>query len=225
MPMKTTCDSLRPSLVTRRAASIACSSISCARRLRPNGNLPVAQNGHPTGQPACDEMQSVVRSAYRITTASTVWPPSSSNSVLVVSPESASDVTTGVSDVLRNASSSFPRSALGTSLISSNEDAPRATQPMTWRRRKAGSPWPPNLASSSVSGSERIAGLGTRLRYGLEQLLAPRRARKRMAFVDQLLQVGAHRHLGRDHQLLADPGAVNALGQLARGAAPAPQLG
>src|SRR5579859_1338378 len=161
-----------------------------------------------------------------MTTASTVWPPSSSKSVLVVRPESASDVATGTSEVIRKASSSRARSALGTSRISANDAAPRATQPITWRRRNAGSPPAANQASSSVSGHERIAGLGsgTGLRYGLEYVLAVRQANARMALVDQLLQVRAHGHLGRHQQLFADSRAVNALGQLAGGATSARKL-
>src|SRR5579859_3075736 len=163
-----------------------------------------------------------------MTTASTVWPPSSSKSVLVVRPESASDVATGTSEVMRKASSSRARSALGTSRMSANDAAPRVTQPITWRRRNAGSPPAANQASSSVCGHERIAGLAsfTRgLRYGLEYVFAVRQADAHASLVDQLLQVRAHRHLGRDHQLVADARAVNALGQLAGRAASARQLG
>src|SRR5579872_3357214 len=125
-----------------------------------------------------------------MTTASTVCPPSSSNSVLVVSPVSASDAATGRSELIRNASSSRARSGLGRSSIAPNEDAPRATWPMTWRRRKAGSPWAPNQASSSASGTERIAGLGsdTRLRYGLEYLVTPCGPHADASLVHQLLQ-------------------------------------
>src|SRR5205823_10026543 len=91
----------------------------------------------------------------------------------------------------------------------------------------SGSPCAANHSSSSVCGNERIAGLssGTGLRYGLEYVLAVRQADARAAFVDQLLQVRAHGHLGRDHQLGADARAVNALGQLAGGAAAPGQLG
>src|SRR5487761_37035 len=138
-----------------------------------------------------------------MTTASTVWPPSSSNSVLVVRPVSASDVATGRSEVIRKASSSRPRSDLGTSCISSKDAAPRATQPMTWRRRKAASPWAANHASSSAPGTERIAGLGSgiRLHYGLEYVSTARRVDARVAFVEQLLQVRARGHLRRDHEV------------------------
>src|SRR5258708_39623764 len=86
LPMKTTCERRRSSSVRRRTASTACSTISCALRLRPNGNLPVAQNGQPIGQPACEELQSGPRPEQRCTTHSTDSPPPSHNTLLVVTP-------------------------------------------------------------------------------------------------------------------------------------------
>jgi hypothetical protein len=72
MPMKTTWESRPPSSRSSRAASIAWSTISWAARFRPKGPLPVAQKGHPIGHPTWEEMQSVARCGYRMTTASTV---------------------------------------------------------------------------------------------------------------------------------------------------------
>ncbi len=44
------------------------------RRLRPRPIAPVAQNVHASGQPDCDERQTVRRSRWRIATASTGKP-------------------------------------------------------------------------------------------------------------------------------------------------------
>src|SRR5581483_11264128 len=63
------------------------------------------------------------------------------------------------------------------------------------------------------------------LLYGLENGLARVRPLARGAFVDELLEVRAHRHLGGREQFLADLLAIDALGELARGAAAARELG
>jgi hypothetical protein len=56
-------------------------------RVRPS--LPVAQNGQPMPQPTCEEMHSVVRVGYRISTDSMREPSNSFHKVLMVVPSSA----------------------------------------------------------------------------------------------------------------------------------------
>ncbi|CNI26977.1 Uncharacterised protein [Mycobacterium tuberculosis] len=62
MPMNTTFESRSPKS-SRSAAAPArtCSRISAVDRLRRSPPWPVAQNGQAMPQPACDEMQIVLR--------------------------------------------------------------------------------------------------------------------------------------------------------------------
>ena len=62
MPMNTMLDSRSPnSSRSVTAAARTCSRISAVDRLRVSPPWPVAQNGHAMPQPACDEMQTVLR--------------------------------------------------------------------------------------------------------------------------------------------------------------------
>src|SRR5581483_12151678 len=82
--------------------------------------------------------------------------------------------------------------------------------------------------SKAAADRDRMAGfrsLKANLRYGLEYVLSSDRPRTRLPLVGELLQVRAHRHLGGDHQLSRDLLPIDALGQLARGARSARQLG
>ena len=51
-----------PPLASTRAAATTCSTISPADRLRVRPACPVAQNGQPIPQPACDDTHAVARS-------------------------------------------------------------------------------------------------------------------------------------------------------------------
>jgi len=90
---------------------------------------PVAQNGQPTAQPACELMQTVVRPrrparrGCRIRTDSMRCPSASSWTALAVSPPSATSVWLPTIDEKRNASATAPRSGIGRSVRSSS---PRA---------------------------------------------------------------------------------------------------
>src|SRR5260370_12725400 len=167
-----------------------------------------------------------------MTTDSTECPPSSSYNVLVVRPRSACEMATGFSEETRKSRSSSDRSGLGTSRISSNDAAPRASQVHTCLPRYAGADRSTSHVSSWLEEIERIGGrsggTGTRLRYGaglLEDLLALDLAHLDGAVVDELLEVRAHRHLRRDHELAAELRSVDPACELLRRAAASPHLG
>src|SRR5882762_1977903 len=161
-----------------------------------------------------------------MTTASTECPPSSSNSVLVVSAPSAWLNATGRSEVIRKSRSRATRSAFGTSCMDWKDDAPRASQPKSWRARYGGASLATSQPSSSVRDSERIGGResGTRLRYRrVEGFLADPANRPDGSVVYELLQVGSQRHLGGDHQLLIEL-SIDAGGELSCAATTTPHL-
>ena len=74
MPIITTLDTRSPCSRSIAASTVTCSAISPAARLRPRPMLPVAQKVHASGQPDCDETQTVRRLRWLIATASTGKP-------------------------------------------------------------------------------------------------------------------------------------------------------
>src|SRR5690242_8196043 len=154
-----------------------------------------------------------------MTTASTLCPPSSSYSVLVVMPRSASTTATGRSEVMRSSLSIASRRAFGTSRMAAKLSTPRASHDQTCFRRYAAESWAASHASNSEADIERtgvIATLGYRrfedfpaLAHGSVPALAHK------SVVDELFEVRAKRHLGGEHELLAEV-SVDPLGQLAR---------
>src|SRR5450759_2916354 len=163
-----------------------------------------------------------------MTTASTECPPSSSNSVLLVSERSAWLTATGRSEVILKSRSSAARKAFGRSCIASNDAAPRASQPQICLPRYRGTSLAASHASSSEGDSERMGGrksVGTRLRYRrVEDFSIAVAAGAHRPVVNELAQVRSHGHLGGDHQLLVEV-SVDAPGQLPRGANASPHLG
>ena len=69
-------------------AARTCSTISAVDRLRVSPPCPVAQNGQAMPQPACEEMHTVFRCGYRISTDSNVVPSTARHNVFRVSPAS-----------------------------------------------------------------------------------------------------------------------------------------
>src|SRR6202035_4896213 len=63
-------------------------TISAVDRLRVRPAWPVAQNGQPIPQPACDDTHIVTRSVYFISTDSTRAPSSRRHSIFLVAPSS-----------------------------------------------------------------------------------------------------------------------------------------
>ena len=90
MPITTTFESRRPCCWAVYFARATCSTSSAEVRCRLKPCWPVAQKVHPIAQPACDEMQTVARSGYSMSTDSIRAPPSTSYKNFVVSPSSAS---------------------------------------------------------------------------------------------------------------------------------------
>ena len=85
-------------------------------RVRPS--LPVAQNGQSMPQPTCEEMHSVVRVGYRISTDSMREPSNSFHKVLMVVPSSATWRVTSVMSCGKNAAAASLRLAAGKSVNS-----------------------------------------------------------------------------------------------------------
>ena len=100
------------------AATRTCSIISPVDMLRVRPSLPVAQNGQPMPQPTCEEMHSVVRVGYRISTDSMREPSNSFHKVLMVVPSSATWRVTSVMSCGKNAAAASLRLAAGKSVNS-----------------------------------------------------------------------------------------------------------
>ena len=85
MPMKTTFDNLSPRRLSSLENRDACSKISALVKCLEKPIWPVAQKVQPMPQPACDEMQAVLRpSLYGINTLSITEPSRSSYARLIV---------------------------------------------------------------------------------------------------------------------------------------------
>src|SRR5215470_17487917 len=86
-------------------------TISAVDRLRVSPAWPVAQNGQPIPQPACDDTHIVTRSGYFISTDSTSAPSNKRHSILRVAPLSQVNSHSDVSKGGSNSAASTERTA------------------------------------------------------------------------------------------------------------------
>ena len=170
MPMNTMFVSRLPSSASDRAAWRTWSRISAVSRSRSKPSSPVAQNGQPTAQPACDEMHSVCRSrgaaARRVVHEHRLDEPAVRERVQPLLGQAAvgqADVGVGDGVEAERAVQGGAERRRAASGPRRTDVAPeRHTASRTWRARYAGSPRSANQATSSRSVRPAMPGRGSR---------------------------------------------------------------
>ncbi len=109
-----------------RSPATTWATISAVDRFLVRPAWPVAQNGQPIPQPACDDTHIVTRSEYFIRTDSTSAPSCSRHSILRVAPSSHACSRSEVSSCGSNSPVRAVRTPIGRSVMSSGESVYRA---------------------------------------------------------------------------------------------------
>ena len=110
----------------RRSPATTWATISAVDRFRVRPAWPVAQNGQPIPQPACDDTHIVTRSGYFISTDSTSAPSCSRHSIFLVALLSQVSSRSEVSSRGSSSPASAARTPAGRSVMSSGESVYRA---------------------------------------------------------------------------------------------------
>ena len=109
-----------------RSPATTWATISAVDRFRVSPACPVAQNGQPIPQPACEDTHIVTRSGYFISTDSTSAPSCSRHSIFRVAPSSQVSSRSEVSSGGSSSAASDSRSPAGRSVMSAGESVYRA---------------------------------------------------------------------------------------------------